>query len=339
MLKQVFSKLFGNLERSDETEFTIQNEHLNRLSQTQIYAIPTISSCFQSSNLPPSLTSYYNFNNELDKNNNQYSKTNEISLKSSSMLSSTSSSSKLLGITNSFLNKSVKNYNDAHTRQIYIAPHCIRYSNSTLDDTIYRIDDDSLNEIAAEILESENLPPKLQIVHYDGHYFAINNSHLQIYKQLQLSGLITHVQADLISTEAIPFALRQHLLQIPPQFEKGYEITDEDDSEELETTININGDSSENSVELIDEDDQQSVDIIMPSSILDKNILVDETYEFGVCDNCLESDEQDEINLGNNITIETYDEQLQKRNSKIDVNLEFKVEKCLNNVTNDLNNF
>ncbi len=65
-----------------------------------------------------------------------------------------------------------------------------------MDDTIYRIDDESLNEIAVEILESDNMPPKLQIVYYLGNYYSINNSHLQIYKQLQLSGLITHVQAD-----------------------------------------------------------------------------------------------------------------------------------------------
>ena len=106
-------------------------------------------------------------------------------------------------------------FDDNNTRQIYIAPHCIRYSNSTLDETIYRIDEESLNEIAAEILESENAPPKLQIVLYNGNYYAINNSNLQIYKQLQLTGLITHVQADLISIEAIPYQLREYLLQTP----------------------------------------------------------------------------------------------------------------------------
>lgn len=36
-----------------------------------------------------------------------------------------------------------------------------------------------------------------------------------MYKRLQISGLITHVQADVISVEAIPMALREHLLQTP----------------------------------------------------------------------------------------------------------------------------
>lgn len=71
-------------------------------------------------------------------------------------------------------------FNSPNVQQIYIAPHCIRYTNSTLDDTIYRIDDESLAEIASEILEAESVPPKLQIVLYGNRYYAINNSHLQV---------------------------------------------------------------------------------------------------------------------------------------------------------------
>lgn len=71
-------------------------------------------------------------------------------------------------------------FNTPNVQQIYIAPHCIRYTNSTLDDTVYRIDDESLNEIASEILEAESVPPKLQIVFYANRYYAINNSHLQV---------------------------------------------------------------------------------------------------------------------------------------------------------------
>jgi hypothetical protein len=167
------------------------------------------------------------------------------------------------------------------THQIYIAPHCIRYTNSTLDDTIYRIDDESLNEIAAEILESNNTPPKLQIVFYNNRYFAINNSHLQIYKQLQLSGLITHVQADLINIEAIPYALRQHLLQAPINSINSDHISDEDElADELDNLNQSNG----------------IANILSASNVemLEKNVLVDETYEFGTSENCVESEEEEE---------------------------------------------
>jgi hypothetical protein len=187
-------------------------------------------------------------------------------------------------------------FNETNVQQIYIAPHCIRYTNSTLDDTIYRIDDESLNEIAAEILESENCPPKLQIVHYSGKYYAINNSHLQVYKQLQLSGLITHVQADVISVEAIPVALRQHLLQTPSQTNSNVnsnEISDDDYLDEFDANANSNCSSSSvmSSNGMVD---ILASDVLSPNTIelLSKDVLVDETYEFGSCENCLDSDSE-----------------------------------------------
>lgn len=303
MLKQVFSKFF----RTSETERFTNNSNKNIVDKPPIYAIPTISSCFQqSSNPAPSLSSYYN--NTLDSNNNTTNSTSQKSVSSISPSTSSSNSSSSIGVnnTNTRINKtSTSNkskYNDLSTRQIYIAPHCIRYTNSTLDDTIYRIDDESLNEIAAEILESDNLPPKLQIVFYDGKYFAINNSHLQIYKQLQLSGLITHVQADVISVEAIPYALRQHLLQTPANTANSNEDTDEDYTEEV-------FDCSRN--EPCTSDGLIISDVISPNSIemLTKEMLVDETYEFGACENCIESDNEEERKerVDDNVTKEEID--------------------------------
>lgn len=202
-------------------------------------------------------------------------------------------------------------------KQIYIAPHCIRYTNSTLDDTIYRIDEESLNEIAAEILESDNTPPKLQIVFYNSQYFAINNSHLQVYKQLQMCGLITHVQADVLSVETIPYALRQHLLQTPYELshhhngsgstvnsndddDDGDECTDgeEDDTLSLQHRRNVvleeayGGNPRSNSCSY---PAASAIDILSAEnlSMLEKEMLVDETYEFGACENCAESEDDD----------------------------------------------
>ena len=233
-------------------------------------------------------------------------------------------------------------YDDNNTKQIYIAPHCIRYSNSTLDDTIYRIDDESLNEIAAEVLESESLPPKLQIVFYDGVYFAINNSNLQIYKQLQLSGLITHVQADLISVEAIPFALREFLLQTPSSLnnynheftdEEYHEVQNSDMSSETNRSSNVTNESlndSENN-EMPDEHE-----VIFGEDVFDENdIYVDEIYEFGVCENCLESGDEEGQNSGEKIQESQPLEDL-KLKGKIDVYLK-KKDSTFNETNVDLN--
>lgn len=262
MFKQVFAKLFNKT--SQQT-----NQSSVSFDQPQIYAIPTISSCFQSANNTPGLTQYY-------CNENQ------------------SQSSKLDSRHSSF---HCQKYNDSNTRQIYIAPHCIRYTNSTLDDTIYRIDDDSLNEIAAEILDSDNMPPKLQIVYYDNNYFAINNSHLQIYKQLQLSGLITHVQADLISVEAIPLKLREHLLQTPSHLLElenlNNQLLEAEDEDLGENYNEINRNS--NSSGLTSSGHSANADSASDNETNNSfSKLVDETYEFGICDNCIDSDDDEE---------------------------------------------
>lgn len=354
MFKQVFTKLFRS--NDDTRNITDKGANIspditdiNRYDRAPIYAIPTISSCFQSSGYSSSapMNDYYNLYNEnkasnTNSNNNSNinnngNKSSQIKSVSSSLSSSTSSSSTsssasstctTSSINNKTKTKSDRKYDDSNTRQIYIAPHCIRYSNSTLDDTIYRIDDDSLNEIATEILESDNLPPKLQIVYYAGKYFAINNSHLQIYKQLQLSGLITHVQADVISVEAIPFALRQHLLQTPSNSANSNEISDEEYGDELTfDNINRSGACSSSSGVSAGSSAISShgmADILTPANIemLNKEMLVDETYEFGTCENCLDSDNEEEDEQSNSFKILTN----QNGSLKIDENLIDKIE-------------
>ena len=259
-------------------------------AQPQIYAIPTISSCFEAT----SSTINSHFNKSESSSSAASSHCSSVSLTSIGFNKGKTEDGERVRCNRSTIGVSA-NFNDMNTRQIYIAPHCIRYSNSTLDDTIYRIDDESLNEIAAEILESENLPPKLQIVYYDANYFAINNSNLQIYKQLELSGLITHVQADLISVEAIPYALRQHLLQTPSHLAtNSNEISDEDCYQEvLDNSMLSNQNSPNESVDTHNTDTDNVADVIIPDDDgFERHMLVDETYEFGACENCLDSDEE-----------------------------------------------
>lgn len=277
MFKQVFSRFFKKT-----TNNLLPSEQYN--GQAQIYAIPTISSNFENQRTHASTSKDFSFSSAsipMSTSNGNFSKLDYYA-----------------------------KYDDNNTRQIYIAPHCIRYSNSTLDDTVYRIDDESLNEIAAEILESENLPPKLQIVFYDENYFAINNSHLQIYKQLQLSGLITHVQADLISVEAIPYPLREYLLQTPSHLLTNFtsEMTDEDyheaNTDDLSSSSRSNETNQSSTCSGINESlngsefnvhDECSFtpDVVFAEDVYDDNIYVDEIYEFGACENCLDSGDED----------------------------------------------
>jgi hypothetical protein len=91
---------------------------------------------------------------------------------------------------------------------VYIPPSSIRYTNSTLKNTIIRIDSNDLDMIANSILTSPNILPKLQIVSHKGFYYAINNSSLQVYKRLEKRGDLTHVQADLVPLKAIPACIR-----------------------------------------------------------------------------------------------------------------------------------
>lgn len=266
MFRQVLSKIFGSDEPNNRLHLSDSPAH----NRAPIYAIPTSSPYFQSTT-----------DSNLDLNTNYHG------IESSQHT-----------IKNFKKPQPIPKFTESNTRQIYIAPHCIRYSNSTLDDTIYRIDDDSLNEIATEILESDNLPPKLQIVLYDGKYYAINNSHLQIYKQLQISGLITHVQADVISLEAIPMALRKHLLQ--PIFLNN-SISNSNDTvseEEFEYGPEEPGGTNSSSSALSSSNglvEILSADILTPASIemISKQMVVDETYEFGTCENCVDSDDDE----------------------------------------------
>jgi hypothetical protein len=140
----------------------------------------------------------------------------------------------------------------SNTNNIYLPPSCIRYIN-TNDDAIIRIDDNDINIISKQIVESNCVPPKLQIVQYNSLYYSINNSALQIYKKLERIGIITHVEADLVSIDRIPSSLKKHLLDFDP-------LNDNDENDNFE----------------VQNSHQQ---------------LVDETYEFGESEKCIDDEE------------------------------------------------
>lgn len=201
-----------------------------------------------------------------------------------------------------------------------------------------------------------------------------------MYKRLQISGLITHVQADVISVEAIPMALREHLLQTPSvltnqsssssklsnqqqepklrdnrrskrqhkamtssqsnsEFDESKENNDlyEEENDEY-TEIEEDEEEGENDQVDEEEDERDNVSesnsslVIEPSNILTNEdvlampdlrdvlqtchhpnqynrnspgaemrpkggemvVLVDETYEFGECENCMEDEDEED---------------------------------------------
>ena len=323
MLKQVFTKLFS----TDSLKPSSSNQNINTYQhRPPIYnPVPTISSCFQQqSSIADSLLNNYYNSTDLNRNNqsnSQIPESKSFSVSSKSISSSSQESSKTTSKNFNLTSPPSSNLKNSH--QIYIAPHCIKYTNSTLDDTIYRIDDESLNEIATEILESDNSPPKLQIVFYDNKYFAINNSHLQIYKQMQYVGLITHVQADVISVETIPLPLRKHLLQTPSNLaSSNSDECDDEDDDENESIMTGNNESFQsskqsrcgklNGIGSSSSSTSSGIisDIITQASVdrMSKSMLVDETYEFGLSENCVESEKEEEEEDEDDEDNENYDE-------------------------------
>ncbi len=76
-----------------------------------------------------------------------------------------------------------------HSGTLKLAPSNINFTSSSLGDLKHSIIDEKLMiEISTKLIESIS-PPKLQIYTHNNHWFALNNSHLLIYRQLERVGL------------------------------------------------------------------------------------------------------------------------------------------------------
>ena len=98
-----------------------------------------------------------------------------------------------------FLMQNVKSYlqtlwksssrSASRSRVLTLPPSLIRFTDATLADLQQsQIDENLLNEISRKLIESI-VPPKLQICRHENQWFALNNSHLLIYRQLERIGL------------------------------------------------------------------------------------------------------------------------------------------------------
>lgn len=241
MIKSVFSKIFRLNNTTTKKDFSNNNNNNNNYNDG--INISTIS--------------YFQSFASVSDNNDEYYNTCIPSLSSSS--SSTNDINTNNNNNNYFKSQyQQNNQNNQNPGQcIYISPSCIRYSNSLLNDAIIRINENDINEISKQILDSNNVPPKLQIVLHDGNYYSINNSSLQIYKQLEKLGIITHVQADLLPLNTIPSSIRDNLLSNDESFDESL------NDSELDMVTNFTN---------------------------HEEAIFDETYEFGECEKCAESE-------------------------------------------------
>ena len=74
-----------------------------------------------------------------------------------------------------------------------LAPSAIHFTDSSLGDLKYSIIDENLMiDISRKLVESD-CPPKLQICTHQNQWFALNNSHLLVYRQLERIGLCDSV--------------------------------------------------------------------------------------------------------------------------------------------------
>jgi hypothetical protein len=302
MFKKVFSRLvYGGSDNKNNSDDLNNNDNAIYIDKPSVYTIPSTSSSTSSSisistNIRQQLTSDDYLNNTFRNKEEEDEEQRDRNIYNP--VSTTLDSSIQKQIAQKLKNNSTTNNKLQKHTQIYIAPHCVRYTNSTLDtDTPCRLSPSTLDTMAAQILSSAQTPPKLQIVFQYPHYYAINNSHLQIYRQLQVSGLITHVQADIISINAIPLAIRQNLLEMPLQ--------DPIEEELLKSSIDTQKSQGQNIAD------------VLTTECIEKfrrEKLVDETYEFGQCENCVEDssdngdDDDDEEDLDLDLDLEDDDE-------------------------------
>ncbi|UJR27807.1 hypothetical protein I4U23_009076 [Adineta vaga] len=104
--------------------------------------------------------------------------------------------------------------NACHSRTLTLAPSNINFTSSSLGDLKHSVIDEKLMiDISTKLMESD-CPPKLQICAHNNQWFALNNSHLLVYRQLERIGLCDTVVCDIIRSQDVPAGIRQTLIPV-----------------------------------------------------------------------------------------------------------------------------
>ncbi|CAM4935905.1 unnamed protein product [Rotaria socialis] len=110
--------------------------------------------------------------------------------------------------------------NSYQTRTLSLAPSTINFTNSSLGDLKdSTIDEKLMIDISTKLMNSTS-PPKLQICAHNNQWFALNNSHLLVYRQLERIGLCDTVVCDVIRSEDIPLGIRESLVPVVKRQQK-----------------------------------------------------------------------------------------------------------------------
>lgn len=105
--------------------------------------------------------------------------------------------------------------NSCQSRTLTLAPSNINFTSSSLGDLKHSVIDEKLMiDISTKLMESD-CPPKLQICAHNNQWFALNNSHLLVYRQLERIGLCDTVVCDIIRSQDVPIGIRQTLIPVP----------------------------------------------------------------------------------------------------------------------------
>ncbi|CAF2960144.1 unnamed protein product [Rotaria sp. Silwood2] len=113
--------------------------------------------------------------------------------------------------------------NSCHSRTLSIAPSSINFTDSSLGDLKHSIIDEKLMiDVSTKLIESIS-PPKLQICAHNNQWFALNNSHLLVYRQLERIGLCDTVVCDIIRSQDVPIGIRQTLTSVVIPQQENYQ--------------------------------------------------------------------------------------------------------------------
>ncbi|UJR21807.1 hypothetical protein I4U23_024885 [Adineta vaga] len=104
--------------------------------------------------------------------------------------------------------------NTSHTQTLTLAPSIINFTDTSLGDLKHSVIDEQLMiDISTKLIESVS-PPKLQVCAHNNQWFALNNSHLLVYRQLERIGLCDTVVCDIIRSQDVPIGIRQTLTPV-----------------------------------------------------------------------------------------------------------------------------
>ena len=91
---------------------------------------------------------------------------------------------------------------------MFLPPSTIHYIHSEKDGNVITDSiEQSIIDLSRKIVQNSDIP-KLQAVLKEGHYFALNNSQLDLCRRLEEDGKCTKVKVDVVPLSEVPEHVR-----------------------------------------------------------------------------------------------------------------------------------